>query len=80
MPTYIQRHCDEVEPLQSSLNPNESEHKNSITATMGLFWSIFMWSSILGGLVNVFILGFLNVYVYMVIIIALAGYYIIIQL
>lgn len=40
---------------------------------MGLFWSIFMWSSIVGGLVNIFVLGFVNVYAYMVIIVVLAG-------
>lgn len=32
-----------------------------------------MWSSIVGGLVNIFVLGFVNVYAYMVIVVVLAG-------
>ncbi len=35
---------------------------------MGLFWSISIWSSILGGILNIFVLGFGNKYLEMLIV------------
>lgn len=47
-----------------------------MTVNMGLFWSIYMWSVIIGGLLNVFVLGFSGNFVYMILIISLASKYI----
>ena len=42
--------------------------EKSMTSKMGLFWSIYMWGSIGGGIINIFILGYSSKIVYFMII------------
>ncbi len=44
-----------------------------MSANIGLFWAICQWSVVIGGLINIFILGYVNQYAYIFVILAIAG-------
>ena len=44
-----------------------------MTINMGLFWAIYMWGIIIGGIFNIFVLGLHGNLVYIILILSLAG-------
>lgn len=45
----------------------------SMTSKMGLFWSIYMWGTIIGGLINIFVLGYVHKFIYLLVVLGFSG-------
>jgi hypothetical protein len=48
-----------------------------MAANMGLFWAICQWSVVFGGLINIFILGYVNQYAYIIVVLIVASMHVV---